>query len=100
MKLFRIAVIATFALTLSLSAFAADGAAIYKGKCAMCHGANGEGKPAMKTSDLGAAATQSKTDAQLTEITAKGAGKMPAYEGKLSKEEIDAVVKFVRTLKK
>jgi mono/diheme cytochrome c family protein len=25
-----------------------DGAALYKKKCAACHGANGEGKPAMK----------------------------------------------------
>ena len=31
---------------------AEDGAALYKAKCSACHGANGEGKPAMKAPAL------------------------------------------------
>ena len=44
-------VLAALAMMMSTAAFAAeDGAAIYKAKCAMCHGAAGEGKaaPAIK----------------------------------------------------
>ena len=43
----------TFLLTGAAASWAADdGAALYKSKCAGCHGANGEGKPAMKAPAL------------------------------------------------
>jgi cytochrome c6 len=78
----------------------ADAAADYKAKCAMCHGANGEGKAAMKTQDLGSADVQKMSDDQLTNIITKGDGKMPGYDGKLSKDQISDLVKWIRTLKK
>ena len=43
--------VALFVLIPNLSWAAEDGAAFYKAKCAMCHGPNGEGKPAVKLSD-------------------------------------------------
>jgi mono/diheme cytochrome c family protein len=43
MKRFSI-VLAALAMMMSTAAFAFDGAADYKAKCAMCHGAAGEGK--------------------------------------------------------
>src|SRR4051812_22462261 len=55
-------------LSLSCIAFAAeDGAAIYKSKCAACHGADGAGKvgPAVKGSAL--------TEAQMADLLTKGA---------------------------
>ena len=98
--------IAISALTLlvSASAFAADGAATYKAKCASCHGANGDGQTTMgkkmNLRDLGSPEVQKQTDAELYAWTADGKNKMPAYKGKLSEAEIKALVAFMRTLKK
>lgn len=90
------------------SAFAggggSDGAAIYKAKCAMCHGADGAGQTPMgknmKLRALGSAEVQKQTDAELVKWIADGKGKMPAYKGKLTPADIDALVAFIRTLKK
>jgi cytochrome c6 len=89
------------------SAFAGggpDGAAIYKSKCAMCHGADGAGQTPMgknmKLRDLRSADVQNQTDAELVKWIADGKGKMPAYKGKLTPADIDALVGFIRTLKK
>jgi mono/diheme cytochrome c family protein len=43
MKRFSILLVA-LAMMMSTAAFAEDGAALYKAKCAGCHGAAGEGK--------------------------------------------------------
>jgi mono/diheme cytochrome c family protein len=49
---------------------------------------------------LSAPEVQSQTDAQLTEAIAKGKNKMPAYDGKLSKEQITSLVAYIRELGK
>lgn len=89
------------------SAFAGggpDGAALYKSKCAMCHGADGAGQTPMgknmKLRDLRSADVQKQTDAELAKWIADGKGKMPAYKSKMSADEINALVAFIRTLKK
>jgi cytochrome c6 len=72
------------------------GAEIYKTKCAMCHGADG---------NLGIGGAKKLTESQLdlaalkTQIT-KGKGTMPPFEAQLSTEEIDAVADFVMGLRK
>jgi cytochrome c6 len=79
----------------------ADGSAdLFKAKCAMCHGADGAGKPAMKTRDFSSADVQKQTDAELTAIITKGKNKMPAYETKLTKEQIAGLVAHIRTFAK
>ena len=104
MKARTLILIASFALASGLSALAADGAATFKAKCAMCHGADGSGNTTMGKSmglkDLGSAEIQKMSDADLTTVIAKGKGKMPAYAGKLTDAEISDVVKYIRTLKK
>ena len=96
--------ISALTLLITTSAFAADGAAVYKAKCASCHGADGAGQTAMgkkmNLRDLGSAEVQKQTDAELYAWTADGKGKMPAYKGKLSEGEIKALLAFIRTLKK
>jgi mono/diheme cytochrome c family protein len=93
------------ALMLGVSARAQEtGESLFKGKCAMCHGPDGVGKTMMgeklKIPDLHSADVQKKTDADLKTIIAKGKDKMPAYEAKLSKEQIDKLVGFIRDLAK
>lgn len=97
-------VVIAMALVFSTYTFADAAADTYKAKCAMCHGATGAGDTTvgknMKVKDLSSAEVQKQTDAELTAIVTKGKNKMPAYDGKLTKEQIDGVVKFIRTLKK
>lgn len=87
----------TLSVSLALPAFAQDGAATYKAKCASCHGAEGQGKvgPALKGTTL--------TDAQITDLLSKGdeAKKAPhkkALAG-LSADDAKAVATFVKSLK-
>jgi cytochrome c6 len=97
--------LAVLALALVFSTYTfADGGADFKAKCAACHGATGAGDTTMgknlKLKDLGSAEVQKQSDEELTTVIGKGKGKMPAYDGKLSKDQIGDVVKFIRTLKK
>ena len=81
----------------------ADGPALYKAKCAACHGPDGSGSTAvgksLKVSSLGSADVQKLTDAELSKAIADGKGKMPAYGKKLTAEEIQSLVAVIRTMK-
>ena len=85
------------------SLFAAvDGAALYKTKCASCHGADGKGSPVgvkMGAKDFHAPEVAKMSDAELTKIIEDGKAKMPAFKGKLTAEELGAIVKTIRSLK-
>ena len=85
-------------LSMSCVAWAAeDGAAIYKSKCAACHGADGAGKvgPAVKGISM--------TDAQIADLLTKGAAGKKAPHGKavsgLTEDQAKAVAAYVKTLK-
>jgi cytochrome c6 len=96
-KMFALAIVATMAMPLFA---AADGAATFKAKCAACHGADGsKTMPAMGMPAINTPAVKAKGAAGLTTVVAKGQGKMTAFAGKLSDDEISAVVTFVLTLK-
>lgn len=73
-------------------------------RCAPCHGTKGAGETKLGQNlhvrDLGSAEVQKLPDAELMETISKGRGKMPAYGSKLTKEQIDGLVKWIRTLKK
>ena len=77
---------------------------LFKSKCAMCHGPDGAAKTpmgsALKIRDLKSEEVQKQSDADLTQVVAKGKNKMPAFDGKLKKEQIDQLVAFIRQLAK
>jgi cytochrome c6 len=79
------------------SATAQDtGAEVYKSKCAMCHGPNGEGKvgPALKSTKLG------EDDIVLLLSKGKERKKAPHNKPKaMSDEDIKAVAHYVKSLK-
>jgi cytochrome c553 len=81
-----------------------DSAALFKAKCASCHGEDGKGNtPAgqkLKAQDLGSAKVQKQSDAQLATAIAQGKGKMKPFEKSLSKEQINQLVAHVRSFKK
>lgn len=90
----------TVALALALTPFAMaqdDGGALYKSKCAMCHGPNGEGKsgPALKGTKL--------AEDDIVIVLTKGKQGAKAPHGKpvagLTDEQVKAVAHYVKSLK-
>lgn len=95
--------VALFILIPSLS-WAEDGAALYKTKCAACHGADGAGKPAAKIPSLVSDDVKKKSDADLTDMIANGGPNkkaMHAFAAKgMTGDQIKAVVAAVRDMQK
>jgi mono/diheme cytochrome c family protein len=82
----------------------AKGAEVYKAKCAACHGADGKGETTigktLKVKDLALPEIQNQHDSELKTLLENGKGKMPAYKGKLTNEQIESLVQYIRVLKK
>ena len=81
--------------------FAQSGEATYKAKCQMCHGAtgladSGAGK-AMKVKPVTDPDVKKMSEADMIKATENGMGKMTAFKGKLSDEEIKGAVEHFRT---
>ncbi|HZL68349.1 MAG TPA: c-type cytochrome [Candidatus Limnocylindrales bacterium] len=91
------------AFIVSVNCFAdSDSAALFKSKCAMCHGPDGTGSAmgqklgvkSYKSPDI-----QKQSDADLKNSITNGKGKMPAYKT-LTPEQVGGLVKYVRELGK
>jgi cbb3-type cytochrome c oxidase subunit III len=81
----------------------ADGAAIFKKNCTMCHGADGKGYSALKTPNFTDPKWQSSIkDTQLREVIKNGkkGTAMAPFGEKLKDEEISAVIAYIRSLGK
>ncbi len=86
--------LALFILIPSLSWAAEDGAALYKAKCAACHGADGAGKPAAKIPAL----KSDEVKAKSAEDIVKFLGTNPKHAGvakALNPEQTKAVAEHV-----
>jgi mono/diheme cytochrome c family protein len=83
----------------------ADGRSDFKAKCASCHGANANLLPKtarllkVNPKKLALKASEMTRD-QMIAITEKGKDKMPSFEKELTKEQITAIVDYVRSLNK
>jgi len=96
--LVMIIAVAIFILIPNLS-WAEDGAALYKSKCAACHGADAVGEPAAKIPSLISDDEKKKSDSDLaTAIT--GTAKHPAPVKGLAADDAKAIVTYIRTLQK
>ena len=90
-------VLATATLLSAFTLAADDGAAIYKNKCAGCHGPDGGGKvgPALKGTQL--------SEDQIVDVLTKGAEGKKAPHGKpvagLTADQAKAVAAYVKSLK-
>jgi mono/diheme cytochrome c family protein len=96
-QLLIVLLVLAMSASLALPAFAADGAATYKAKCANCHGPEGQGKvgKALKGTAL--------TADQIVDVLTKGDDAKKAPHKKpmaaLSPDDAKAVADFVKTLK-
>lgn len=81
----------------------ADGVALFKSKCVVCHGADGTGDTPMGkklgAKSLKSPEVQKESDSDLKSSISNGKGKMPAYKT-LTPEQIDSLVKYARELAK
>lgn len=82
-----------------------DGDALFSKNCASCHGKNGRAKTFKGKVRHARNLTDPKwqaaiNDEHIFESIAHGKGKMPAFEKKLSEDEMAALVTYVRMLKR
>jgi cytochrome c6 len=77
--------------------------AIYKTKCAACHGPDGKGETttgkALKVKDFASEDVRKMSDADLSDAISKGKGKMPPYKT-LTADQVKDLVGYVRAFAK
>jgi cytochrome c553 len=103
-KTLRVAVVASL---FAASAWADDIPAIWKSKCASCHGEDGKAQTKTgkkeKISDMTTADWQSEwTDEKMKKIIEDGSkdnNKMKPFKAKLKPDEIDGLIKHIRGFK-
>ena len=85
------------ALTLALAASPAlageSGLVVFHTRCSRCHGEDGRGSAVFTTPSFLASGL---TAAEMAAVIGGGRGRMPAFKGKLSGEEIAAVAAYVK----
>lgn len=99
------------ALFLASYALAADqilppGQKIFEGKCAQCHGKDAKGLAKMAKVlkvdqdkiDLTRPEVVKMTDAEVVKTVNEGNKKMPKFKGKLTDEQIQETIKYLRSL--
>lgn len=83
----------------------ADAATIYNRQCVSCHGRDGRGRTRKgrqnHARDMTSASWQDDvSDERLFNSINNGRGKMPAFRKKISENDIDALVAYVRRMRR
>lgn len=75
---------------------------IYLQNCARCHGADGKSQTELgiklQSPDLTLKRIKKRSNSRVVKTITKGDGDMPAFGKKLSKEEINGLADFIKTL--
>jgi len=73
-------------------------------QCSSCHGKDGTGDTpvgkSLNAADLRSKDVQKQSDAELAQIISEGKGNMPSFSDSLSKDQISALVAYIRKLAK
>jgi len=100
-SLATICIMATFISPLFAQDTASD---IYTAKCKMCHGVDGLGNtPAGRIAKIVSfkdPSTVKTPDGDLVATIKNGKNKMPAFAGKLTDDQINSLVAYIRILQK
>lgn len=79
-------------------------AVVFKANCASCHGTDGRANTAIGRSlrmrDLRSAEVRNRKDADLIDIITNGVATMPAFKDKLTKDQIEQQVAYIRQIPK
>ena len=97
--LIMVIAVGLFILLPNLSWAADESAALYNSKCAVCHGPNGEGKPAAKIPSLVSDEAKKASDDEL----AKDVTEKPKHAGvakSLAPDQVKMLVAYIRQLQK
>jgi mono/diheme cytochrome c family protein len=71
------------------------GRQVYQDKCARCHGGSGGGGAGPKLSD-GRMVDEYPDPAAQEQVIRDGRGSMPAWDGRITDDEINAVLRYTR----
>ncbi len=79
-----------------------NAASLYKTKCALCHAPDGSGSgpvgKQLNVPSLRSREVQAQTNDEWIQVTENGKGKMPAYKGRLSDDQIRQLIIYIREL--
>jgi mono/diheme cytochrome c family protein len=75
---------------------ATTAAAVFARNCERCHGADRRGQIGPNIT-AGALQSRGRTDEYLRDTITNGVRNMPTWKGKLSPEQIEAIIKFLRS---
>ncbi len=99
-KYAAVPILLLFAFLVAAATDEINGEAIYKARCKVCHGEDGVPKSFAKGSAaFNDEAWKEATDLEAIEkVVAEGRKRMPAFQSKLTPEEIKAVSVYLKTL--
>jgi len=87
---------ASVALVLALPAAASETSDLFATRCASCHGKDGKGSPIGQKMGAPDLTKVKASPAELEKTITDGKGKMAAYKGKLTPEQIKGLAMYVK----